>query len=81
MRKSWDKGEVFFNFFFSAHPSDQMSEGSQVSNVTLCVEILKWQWPTTIKVMSGQLKSTDEVCNDSYVTNDGNFDDSDDQKY
>ena len=33
----------FFNFFFSAHQSDQMSEGSQVSKVTLCVEILKWQ--------------------------------------
>ena len=23
-----------------------MSEGSEVSTVTLCVEILKWQWPT-----------------------------------
>ena len=28
---------------------DQMSEGSQVSKVTLCVEILKWQSPTTTK--------------------------------
>ena len=29
--------------YASAHHSDQMSEGSQVSKVTICVEILKWQ--------------------------------------
>ena len=32
-----------FNFFCSAHHCDQMSEESQVSKVTLCVKILKWQ--------------------------------------
>ena len=31
----------------SRHHSDEMSDGSQVSKVTLCVEILKWQWVTT----------------------------------
>ena len=30
--------------FLSWNLSDQMSEGSEVSNVTLCVKILKWQW-------------------------------------
>ena len=30
--------------FLSGHHFDQMSEGSQVSKVALCVEILKWQW-------------------------------------
>jgi len=38
---------VFLSFclfvFLSRHHSDQMSEGSEVSKVTLCVEILKWQ--------------------------------------
>ena len=29
--------------YLSAHHSDQMSEGSQVSKVTLCVKILKWR--------------------------------------
>ena len=29
--------------FSSRHSSDQMSEGSQVSKVTLCVKILKWR--------------------------------------
>ena len=33
----------YFNFFCSAHHCDQMSEESQVSKVTICVEILKWQ--------------------------------------
>ena len=28
--------------FLPSHHCDQMSEGSQVSNVTLCAEILKW---------------------------------------
>ena len=28
--------------FSSAYHSDQMSEGSQVSEVTICVKILKW---------------------------------------
>ena len=30
--------------FLSRHHSDQMSEGSQVSKVTLCVRILTWLW-------------------------------------
>ena len=38
---------VFLSFclsvFLSRHHSDQMSEGSQVSKVTLCVEVLKWR--------------------------------------
>ena len=38
---------VFLSFvflsFLSRHHPDQMSEGSQVSKVTLCVKILKWQ--------------------------------------
>ena len=29
--------------FLSGHRSDQMSEGSQISKVTICVEIPKWQ--------------------------------------
>ena len=29
--------------FLSRHHSDQISEGSEVSKVTLCVEILKWR--------------------------------------
>ena len=29
---------------FSRHHSDQMSEGSQVSKVTICIQIQKWQW-------------------------------------
>ena len=29
--------------FLSGHHADQMSEGSEVSKVTLCVEILKWR--------------------------------------
>ena len=34
---------IFFFFaFFSFCHSHQMSEGSRVSKVTLCVEILKW---------------------------------------
>ena len=38
--KKFEKVEK--KFFFSPHHSDQMSEGSQVSKVTLCVKILKW---------------------------------------
>ena len=40
---------VFFSpfVFLSRHHSDQMSEGSQLSKVTLCVQILKWQSFTT----------------------------------
>ena len=38
---------VFLSFylfvFLFRHHSDQMSEGSEVSKVTLCVETLKWQ--------------------------------------
>ena len=34
-----------FQLFFAPHYSDQMSEGSQVSKVTLCVKILKWHPP------------------------------------
>ena len=37
---------VFLSFclsvFLSRHHSDQMSEGSEVSKVTLCVKVLKW---------------------------------------
>ena len=36
----------FFSFCRFWHHSGQISEGSQVSKVTLCVKILKWQWPT-----------------------------------
>ena len=36
----------FFRFFSSTYHSDQISEGSEVSTVTPCVEILKWHWPT-----------------------------------
>ena len=32
-----------FSVFLSRHHSDQMSEGSQLSMVTLCVKIQKWQ--------------------------------------
>ena len=35
-----------FSVFLSRHHSDQMSEGSQVSKVSLCVKILKWHPPT-----------------------------------
>ena len=49
-----------FSVFFSPHYSDQMSEGSQVSKVTLCVKILKWQWlthwPRSGIELPGQLK-------------------------
>ena len=59
---------VFFPFclfvFLSWQHSDQMSEGSQVSKVTLCVKILKWQsvthplshWPRSGIELPGQLK-------------------------
>ena len=62
MEKSWNfclnklkKCQPFFlDFFFSAHHPDQMSDGSQVSKVTLCVEILKWHLATTkTKTRSG----------------------------
>ena len=42
-KKSWKKLDNVFIFFFSAHHSHQMSEGAQMSKVTLCVKILKWQ--------------------------------------
>ena len=62
---------TFFNFYssifsyFSAHYFDQMSEGSKVSKVTICVEILKWQsltdwltqWPRSDIGLPGQLKT------------------------
>ena len=39
----------FCLFVFSSwHHTDQMSEGSQVSKVTICVKILKWQWLTAV---------------------------------
>ena len=49
IKKSWGKVlnilkkqvEKDFNFFFSAHHSNQMSEGSQVSKITIYVKILK----------------------------------------
>ena len=37
----------------SRHHSDQMSEVSQVSKITLCVQILKWQW---VRVSVSHLK-------------------------
>ena len=47
--------------FLCSHHSDQMSEESQVSKVTLCVQILKWQWlthwPRVGKELPGQLKN------------------------
>ena len=53
-----------FSVFLSRHHSDQMSEGSQVSKVSLCVKILKWhpptdsvsQWPRSGIELPGQLK-------------------------
>ena len=52
--------------FLSGHHSDQMSEGSQVSKVTICVNILKWQWvidslthwPRSGIELPGQLKTS-----------------------
>ena len=48
---------VFLSFcifvFLSRQPSDQMSEGSEVSKVTLCVKILKWHWPSHSPPRSG----------------------------
>ena len=54
----------FFSFFLivflSRHHADQISEGSQVSQVTLCVKIQKWQsvtfWPRSGIELPGQLK-------------------------
>ena len=47
--------------FSSEHFFDQMSEGSQVSKVTLCVKILKWHppshWPRSGIELPGQLKT------------------------
>ena len=64
--KSWEKLEEkkigknlnFFQLFFSTHHSDQMSDGSQVSKVTICVQILKWhrRQPRVGIEMPGQLK-------------------------
>ena len=53
-----------FVFLFRNY-SDQMSEGSWVSKVTLCVKILKWQsltrwlthWPRSGLKLPGQLKN------------------------
>ena len=52
--------------FLSWHHSDQMSEGSQVLKVTLCVKILKWQsmthslthWPRSGIELQAQLKNS-----------------------
>ena len=66
-KKCWKKLEKIeksrkkIQLFFSPHHPDQMSEGSQVSKVTLCVKILKWQSPTKTTPRSsielpGQLK-------------------------
>ena len=41
--KSAKLTQFFVLIFLSQHHSDQMSEGSQVSKVTLCVQIPKWQ--------------------------------------
>ena len=54
IEKSWkkikkkveEKFKFFSQLFFSPHHPDQMSKGSQVSKVTLCVKILKWQSAT-----------------------------------
>ena len=56
---------LFFFFFLSGPHSDKMSKRSQVSKVTLCVEILQWQsvtesltdWPRSGIELPGQLKS------------------------
>ena len=45
----------------SPHHSDQMSEESEVSKVTICVKILKWQFSESARVgieLPGQLKNT-----------------------
>ena len=46
--------------FLSKHHSDQMSEESQVSKITLCVKIQKWHsathWPRSGIELPGQLK-------------------------
>ena len=55
---------IFLCAFLSGHQSDQMSEGSQVWKVTLCVKILKWRsvsqsvthWPRSGIELPGQLK-------------------------
>ena len=60
---------VFFlhlcSFFLSTYHSDQMSEGSEVSKVTLCVKILKWQsathWPRSGIELPGQLKNSPRI--------------------
>ena len=44
-----------FSVFLSRHHSDQMSEGSQVSKVSLCVKILKWHLPTQSVSDQGQV--------------------------
>ena len=50
-----------FASFFSRHFADQMSEGPEVSKVTLCVKILKWhpvtQSPRSGIELPGQLKT------------------------
>ena len=55
-----EKSQKKIQLFFSPHHPDQMSEGSQVSKVTLCVKILKWQSLTQAQrvgiELPGQLK-------------------------
>ena len=57
-----------FCVFVSGHHSDQMSEGSQVSKVTICVQIIKWHSMT--KVMPWQLK---KCKNESIHSNEENL--------
>ena len=50
---------VFLSFclmvFLSGHHADQISEGSEVSKVTLCVKILKWRWVSQSVTDQGQV--------------------------
>ena len=60
----WSLSFVSFFCLFvllSRRHSDHISEGSQVSKVTLCVKNLKWHWPTELQrsgiELPGQLKT------------------------
>ena len=60
----WTLSLVFVFCLFvllSRRHSDHISEGSQVSKVTLCVKNLKWHWPTELQrsgiELPGQLKT------------------------
>ena len=48
--KMWNSLFVFLSF----RHSNQMSGGSQISNVTLCVEVLKWQWLPKVRYIAAK---------------------------